>query len=64
MTVSRGTPEGCVLSPLLHTLFSNDRISAQDDITIKFADDTTVFGLPTVREKAAYRKLVARLMSW
>ena len=43
-TVSTGTPQGCVLSPLLYTLFTYDSASTQHNTTIiKFADDTVVY---------------------
>jgi hypothetical protein len=41
-------PRGCVLSTLLHYLFSHDCVAKHDSSTIiKFADDTTVVGLIT-----------------
>ena len=64
-TVSTGTPQGCVLSPLLCTLFTYDCASTQRNTTIiKFADDTTVIGLITGGVETDYREEVAQLVSW
>jgi len=45
-TENTRTPQGCVLSPLLCTLFTYNCIPSQSNTSIiKFADDTTVIGL-------------------
>ena len=52
-----GTPQGCVLSPILYTLFT---------ITytiLKLADDTAVIGCITGGDEAAYRREVTGLLS-
>lgn len=37
------TPQGCVISPMLYTLFTYDCVASQkDNAILKFADDTTV----------------------
>ena len=39
-------PQGCVLSPMLYSLFTNDCKFSNDSVKIvKFADDTTITGL-------------------
>ena len=64
-TVSTRTPQGCVLSPLLYTLFTYNCIPSQSDTSIiKFADNTTVIGLITGGDEIAYREEVAQLVSW
>ncbi|KAF0044753.1 hypothetical protein F2P81_003911 [Scophthalmus maximus] len=57
--------KGCVLSPLLYSLFTHDCMATQSSNTIaKFADNTTVIGLITDGDEAAYREEVRILTSW
>jgi hypothetical protein len=58
LILNTGAPQGCVISPLLYSLFTHD------SNTIKFADDTTVVGLITNNDETAYKGEVRELAVW
>ena len=50
LILNTGFPQGCVLCPLLYSLFTHDCVARHNSNTIiKFADDTTVVGRPDHR---------------
>ncbi len=60
-----GAPQGCVLSPLLYSLYTHDCVSSHSSTSIvKFADDTVVLGLISNNDETAYLDEVERLTSW
>uniref|UniRef100_A0A8C9SXC6 Reverse transcriptase domain-containing protein n=1 Tax=Scleropages formosus TaxID=113540 RepID=A0A8C9SXC6_SCLFO len=65
LTLNNGTSQGRVLSPVLYSLFTGDRVARYSSNTvIKFADDTTIVGLITNKNEMAYRKEVRLLAEW
>ncbi|GAA6112005.1 RNA-directed DNA polymerase from mobile element jockey-like, partial [Tachysurus ichikawai] len=64
LTISTGVPQGCVLSPLLYSLFTHDCIPVHtSNSIIKFADDTTVVGLIEGNDETAYREEIQHLVA-
>ena len=63
--MNTGAPQGCVLGPILYTLYTHDCAASHENTTIlKFADDTTVLGLISNHDGSAYRREVEDLVLW
>jgi gmma-aminobutyric acid receptor subunit gamma/cGMP-dependent protein kinase 2 len=60
-----GAPQGCVLSPLLFTLYTNDCVSSQDNCTLlKYADDTVILGNILNNDTTMYRRQIDEFVEW
>ena len=57
LNLNTGAPQGCVLNPLLYSMFTHDCVALHASKSIiKFADNTTVVGLITNNNETAYRE--------
>ena len=64
MITNTGAPQGCVLSPVFYSIYTNDyRATEENTRLIEFADGTTLQGLLSNSEEC-YRSDVKRFCDW
>ena len=65
ITTNTGAPQGCVLSPLLFTLYTSDCRSEHGDCSIiKYADDTVILGQFHRNTTSHYFNVVHEFVNW
>ena len=61
-SISTGVPQGCILSPVLFTLYTNDCAGTENTIFIKYSDDTAIVDLSN--SMPHYIEEVERFTTW
>jgi hypothetical protein len=65
LILNTGASQGCMLSPLLYSLFTHECMAMHaSNSIIKFTEDLSVVGLISNNDKTAYREEVRALGEW
>ena len=65
VTTNIGSPQGCILSPFLFSVYTNDLVSTDDTVKIiKYADDTLIVGNITKDNANTYCSEISRTIKW
>ena len=63
--LSTGTPQGCVLSPWLFSLYTNKLTSHHSSVNLyKYADNSTIIGHITNNQETEYRAQINQAVTW
>ena len=64
ISLNTGAPQGCVLSPTLYTMYTNDfKVASSDTKMLKFADDTAIQGLMSTSDDSYFME-IAKFVQW
>lgn len=64
LSTSTGSPQGCVLSPLLFSLYVEDMPVSSDFIIIKYADDTVLLEFLSTNQQSCLQSEINTLKNW
>ena len=65
ITLNTGAPQGCVLSPVLFVLYTNDLLWQSSNVFVsKYADDTIVAGLVKEDDTEEYMNCIDYVCNW
>ena len=65
ITLNVGAPQGCVLSPVLFVLYTNNMTwNSGNTIVVKYADDTMIVGLVKNDDDSDYFKCIDFVSNW
>ena len=65
LKTSTGSPQGCVLSPILFSIYTDKlRSSSEKQLVIKYADDTLILELLTQHQQSELQSTLDTISEW